>query len=178
VNGKIHRVDPDFGSNLTFSTIGILSQNAGPCNWKIMGRPCEFQVWNPACRPVRAFRRVRSGSCRRQRLRLGNQGASPGAGRQRWHQQRRRPRRRPLERPVRRHWVGAAALGRRTCSRAGPCSTRSGPGSPRAPRRPAAVRMSRKPGPPDQRSGQRRSRAWKVRLTGMTQNSQVDGPAV
>jgi hypothetical protein len=40
--GKIHRVDPDFGSTLTASNRDYQSN----CwvNWKIMGQPCEFQV--------------------------------------------------------------------------------------------------------------------------------------
>jgi hypothetical protein len=40
--GKIHRVDPDFGSTLTVSNRDYQSN----CwvNWKIVGQPCEFQV--------------------------------------------------------------------------------------------------------------------------------------
>jgi hypothetical protein len=40
--GKIHRVDPDFGSTSTVSNRDYQSN----CwvNWKIMGQPCEFQV--------------------------------------------------------------------------------------------------------------------------------------
>jgi hypothetical protein len=40
--GKIHRVDPEFGSTLTVSNRDYQSN----CwvNWKIMGQPCEFQV--------------------------------------------------------------------------------------------------------------------------------------
>jgi hypothetical protein len=41
-NGKIHRVDPDFGSTLTVSNRD--SQSNCLVNWKIMGQPCEFQV--------------------------------------------------------------------------------------------------------------------------------------
>jgi hypothetical protein len=40
--GKIHRVDPDFGSTLTGSNRD--SQSNRWVNWKIMGQPCEFQV--------------------------------------------------------------------------------------------------------------------------------------
>jgi hypothetical protein len=41
--GKIHRVDPDFGSTLTVSNRD--SQSNCWVNWKIMPRqPCEFQV--------------------------------------------------------------------------------------------------------------------------------------
>jgi hypothetical protein len=40
--GKIHRVDPDFGSTLTVSNRD--SQSNCWVNWKIMGQPCEFQV--------------------------------------------------------------------------------------------------------------------------------------
>jgi hypothetical protein len=40
--GKIHRVDPDFGSTLTFSNSD--SQSNCWVNWKIVGQPCEFQV--------------------------------------------------------------------------------------------------------------------------------------
>jgi hypothetical protein len=43
--GKIHRVDPDFGSTLTVSNRDYQSN----CwvNWKVMGQPCEFQVMRP-----------------------------------------------------------------------------------------------------------------------------------
>jgi hypothetical protein len=40
--GKIHRVDPDFGSTLTASTRD--SQSDRWANRKIMGQPCEFQA--------------------------------------------------------------------------------------------------------------------------------------
>jgi hypothetical protein len=40
--GKIHRVDPDFGSTLPASN--RVSQSNCWVNWKIMGQPCEFQV--------------------------------------------------------------------------------------------------------------------------------------
>ena len=40
--GTIHRVDPDFGSTLTVSNRD--SHSNCWVNWKIMGRPCEFQV--------------------------------------------------------------------------------------------------------------------------------------
>jgi hypothetical protein len=40
--GKIHRVDPDFGSTLTATNRDSLSNFW--VNWKIMGQPCEFQV--------------------------------------------------------------------------------------------------------------------------------------
>jgi hypothetical protein len=45
--GKIHRVDPDFGSTLTASNRDYQSN----CwvNWKIMGQPCEFQVPGVQC---------------------------------------------------------------------------------------------------------------------------------
>jgi hypothetical protein len=42
LKGKIHRVDPDFGSTLTISNRG--SQSKCWVNLKIMGEPCEFQV--------------------------------------------------------------------------------------------------------------------------------------
>jgi hypothetical protein len=42
LQGKIHRVDPDFGSTLTASNRD--SQSNCWVNWKIMGQPCEFQV--------------------------------------------------------------------------------------------------------------------------------------
>jgi hypothetical protein len=42
VKGKIHRVDPDFGSTLTVSNRD--SQSNCWVNWKIMGQPCEFQA--------------------------------------------------------------------------------------------------------------------------------------
>jgi hypothetical protein len=42
--GKIHRVDPDFGSTLTASSRDYQSNYW--VNWKIMGQPCEFQVQN------------------------------------------------------------------------------------------------------------------------------------
>ena len=42
LEGKIHRVDSDFGSSLTVSN----RDHQSNCwvNWKIMGQPCEFQV--------------------------------------------------------------------------------------------------------------------------------------
>ena len=40
--GKIHRVDPDFGSTLAASNRD--SQSNCWVNWKIMGQPCKFQV--------------------------------------------------------------------------------------------------------------------------------------
>jgi hypothetical protein len=40
--GKIHRVDPEFGSTLTVSNRD--SQSNRWVNWKVMGQPCEFQV--------------------------------------------------------------------------------------------------------------------------------------
>jgi hypothetical protein len=40
--GKIHRVDPGFGSTLTASN--RVSQSNCWVNWKMMGQPCEFQV--------------------------------------------------------------------------------------------------------------------------------------
>jgi hypothetical protein len=40
--GKIHRVDPDFGSTLTASNRD--SQSNCLVNWEIMGQPCGFQV--------------------------------------------------------------------------------------------------------------------------------------
>jgi hypothetical protein len=42
IQGKFHRVDPDFGSTLTASN--RTSQSNCWVNWKIMGQPCEFQV--------------------------------------------------------------------------------------------------------------------------------------
>ena len=42
LEGKIHRVDPAFGSTLTVSS--RYSQSKCWINWKIMGQPCEFQV--------------------------------------------------------------------------------------------------------------------------------------
>jgi hypothetical protein len=41
--GKNYRVDPDFGSTLTVSNRD--SQSNRWVHWKIMGQPCEFQVW-------------------------------------------------------------------------------------------------------------------------------------
>ena len=43
LEGKTHRVDPDSGSTLTVSNRDFQSN----CwvNWKLMGQPCEFQVW-------------------------------------------------------------------------------------------------------------------------------------
>ena len=41
-DGKIHRVEPDFGSTLTDSNND--SQSNCWVNWKIMGQPCVFQV--------------------------------------------------------------------------------------------------------------------------------------
>ena len=41
--GKIYRVDPDFGSTLTVSNRD--SQSNCWVNWKMMGQPCVFQVW-------------------------------------------------------------------------------------------------------------------------------------
>jgi hypothetical protein len=43
LEGKIHRVGPDFGSTLTAPNRD--SQSNRWANWKIMGQPCEFQVW-------------------------------------------------------------------------------------------------------------------------------------
>jgi hypothetical protein len=40
--GKVHRVDPDFGSTLTVSNRA--SQSNCWVNWKIMGQPCEFHL--------------------------------------------------------------------------------------------------------------------------------------
>jgi hypothetical protein len=40
--GKMHRVDPEFWVDLTFSNRD--SQSNCWVNWKIMGQPCEFQV--------------------------------------------------------------------------------------------------------------------------------------
>jgi hypothetical protein len=40
--GKIHRVDPDFGSTLTVSNRD--SHSNCWVDWKITGQPCEFQV--------------------------------------------------------------------------------------------------------------------------------------
>ena len=40
--GKIHRVDPDFGSTSAASNRD--SQSNCWVNWKSMGQPCEFQV--------------------------------------------------------------------------------------------------------------------------------------
>jgi hypothetical protein len=42
MEGKIHRVDPDFGSTLTASNGN--SQSNCWVNLKIVGQPCEFQV--------------------------------------------------------------------------------------------------------------------------------------
>jgi hypothetical protein len=44
--GKIHRVDPAFGSTLTASNRD--SQSNCWVNSKIVGQPCEFQVLRPA----------------------------------------------------------------------------------------------------------------------------------
>ena len=53
--GKIHRVDPAFGSTLTASNRD--SQSNCWVNWKIMGQPCEFQV--PRSRRPRSRHRSR-----------------------------------------------------------------------------------------------------------------------
>ena len=45
--GKIHRVDPDFGSTFSVSNRG--SQSNCWVNWKTMGQPCGFQVWVRPC---------------------------------------------------------------------------------------------------------------------------------
>ena len=42
LQGKIHRVDPDFGSTLTFANRD--SQPNCWVNWNIMGQACGFQV--------------------------------------------------------------------------------------------------------------------------------------
>jgi hypothetical protein len=50
--GKIHRVDPDFGSTLTVSNRDYQSK----CwvNWKIMGRHVSFRLWQHGPRQARA----------------------------------------------------------------------------------------------------------------------------
>ena len=50
LKGKTRRVDPDFGSSLTASSVN--SQSHCWVNWKSMGQPCEFQV--PAGSPKAA----------------------------------------------------------------------------------------------------------------------------
>ena len=43
MEGKTHRVDPDFGS-----TLAVSDRDSQPdcwVNWKVMGQPCNFQVW-------------------------------------------------------------------------------------------------------------------------------------
>jgi hypothetical protein len=42
IEGEIHRVEPDFGSTLTVSSMD--SQSNCWVNWEIVGQPCEFQV--------------------------------------------------------------------------------------------------------------------------------------
>jgi hypothetical protein len=51
LKGKIHRVDPDFGSTLTVSSRD--SQSNCWVNLKIMGQPCDFQVLTSGSGPVR-----------------------------------------------------------------------------------------------------------------------------
>jgi hypothetical protein len=58
--GKIHRVDPDFGSTLTVSNTD--SQVNCWVNWKIIGQPCELQVMGTRGREVA----VRGGAAARQ----------------------------------------------------------------------------------------------------------------
>ena len=60
--GKIHRVDPDFGSTLTASLLGILSQNAGSTG-KLWVNPVYFRLGFFRFRPSRGARR-RSWSAR------------------------------------------------------------------------------------------------------------------
>ena len=60
LEGKIHRVNPDFGSTLTASSMD--SQSKCWVNWKIMGQPCEFQVMG---KPVRKL-------CSEPELRVSN----------------------------------------------------------------------------------------------------------
>jgi hypothetical protein len=58
--GKIYRVDPDFGSTLTVSSRDYQSK----CwvNWKILGQPCGFQVLGAAAdRGVALLLRLRVG---------------------------------------------------------------------------------------------------------------------
>jgi hypothetical protein len=55
-DGKVHRVDPDFGSTLTVTNRD--SQSNCWVNWKTMGQTCEFQVldgavWAAAASPTR-----------------------------------------------------------------------------------------------------------------------------
>jgi hypothetical protein len=71
--GKIHRVDPDFGSTFSVSNRG--SQSNCWVNWKIMGQPCEFQVLAAA-----ATRRVPSSSPRDLRHRHRNRHKGTGRG--------------------------------------------------------------------------------------------------
>jgi hypothetical protein len=80
--GKIHRVDPDFGSALTASDRDSQS-NCCQVNWKIMGQPCEFQVRG---------RRLARTACGKSRRRSG----STQMPRPRSHSSRRR--RRPSSR--------------------------------------------------------------------------------
>jgi hypothetical protein len=64
--GKIHRVDPDFGSFLTVSNRD--SQSKFWVNWKFMGQPCAFQARAPSrSRPPIFLRRsaAAAGPCRR-----------------------------------------------------------------------------------------------------------------
>jgi hypothetical protein len=68
--GKIHRVDPDFGPTLTVCNRD--SQSNCWVNWKIMSHPCELQVLGqpgPA-RPLprSAPAQLDSGRCRTPRL--------------------------------------------------------------------------------------------------------------
>ena len=79
--GKIHRVDPDFGSSLTVSNRD--SQSNCWVNFKIVGQPCEFQV----CGSSRSLRKSVSllGGLRQILCRLGaSWGARPGVGRNCW----------------------------------------------------------------------------------------------
>jgi hypothetical protein len=73
LEGKIHRVDPDFGSTLTVSNRD--SQSNCWVNWKIMGRPCGFQVSQQPLRRGRRRRRragaARCGGCLSRRVGWG-----------------------------------------------------------------------------------------------------------
>ena len=71
--GKMYRVDPDFGSALTVSNRD--SQSICWVSWKIMGRPCEFQT--RGCRRPRARARCRGARRRRGARRAHRSAGSP-----------------------------------------------------------------------------------------------------
>jgi hypothetical protein len=92
LRGKIHRVDPDFGSTLTVSNRD--SQSTRWVNWYIMGQPCEFQV----CAAARSHHAARQSTASRPDP--GRRGGGHGGGRNRGGRCDR------MVRPPRRRWSG------------------------------------------------------------------------